>query len=597
MDFTERSDLQLLRASRGAHELTKRIDSWSKYLTADARQQRCIADDLLRRATELQESLLMLSRFQGASFRKMPTMKRVQRGREDDDAIICNGSEMRQVVRNRMFKFYNENISSTKSSRRLEKMKAPNLIAKLMGLEDFPTNDRIKEGRGKEKAIQVENKKLEDIFEIMRSVGVLKSETSLTTDSSNVPPIVIMRPQQFPRRERVDQNLTSQTSNLLLEEDDIGCVLSENLESSSVVRVEEEVFASQKQLKRAAAFKEKKKTDDRKQKEKKVLKAIGIKLEKRGAATSSSSQKRNFNFSMKPSAASSIRSAKEEKISLERKPVIKLSKIEDEQIKSGNLSSITKNDANSTCRSISGVDGLYRRQVEKEPTRSIMKDSIRKGHKVICEVMPKNYKMGRSLERIEVSMRKVYYKPCTKYEVEIKSHLKPLLLANQSFFNHVHELLGTNVRKPASTRTKFSTEQETVSDQLLLDSAKEMITRQTRDGKLSTHQIMRNGMRNQSAERCFGELVDEICNGIKKLESYSEFDDEYGVYKDGLDCICEKDLRCSDTMLNAIWDDGWDCWICMEAADEPFVDLVERIIFGLLLELAKDLLSSEKGNV
>ncbi|KAK8935150.1 hypothetical protein KSP39_PZI013551 [Platanthera zijinensis] len=451
--------------------------------------------------------------------------------------------EMRQVVRNKMLKFYNENVSSTKSSilsRRQEKMKAPNLIAKLMGLEDFPK----------------------------------------FSEKSNVPPIVIMRPQQFPYRERGDQNLISQTSDLLLEEDGSGCTLSENLEPSSVMRVEEEeeeplqklnkeASASQKQLKRAVVFKEKKKTGDakkngvneRKQTEKNALKSIRIKSEKRRAATNSSAQKRNLNFSMKPAPVSSISSTKKEKISLEKKQIRKLSEV--------------------------------------TSSKSSATDSIRKNHKVICEVMPKNYRMGRSLERFEESMRKAYYKPPIKYEVEIKSHLKPLLFTDQSFFNHVHELFGTNFRKPASSHANFSVEHETVNDQLLLDSAKEMITRQTRDGKLSTQQIMQNGTLNRTADRCFGELVDEICNGIKKLESYSEFDDDDDdyYYKDSLDCIVKKDLHCSETMLNAIWDDGWDCWICIEDADEPFVDLVEGILFGLLLELAKDLLSSEKGNV
>lgn len=620
MDFKERSDWQLLRVSRGAHELAKMVDSWSKSSNADPGHQKYIVNDLLRGTMELQESVLMLSRLQEDS-RRISMMKMMRRGGEEEDEVRphrlqehrfsadgCSTNcvqEMRQVVRNRMCKFNDENASSTEPlvvSKGLKKMKAPNLVARLMGLEDLPSpNDRMEVGE-EEKITR--HKNLDEIIETMRSIGALKSEKSISlgtnsvmmksgensSKKSSVPPIVIMRPQHLPYKEREEENLVSETYDLLLE-DDNGC-----MEPSSKMDEEfkKDAPSSQKQLKGAGFF-DKKKTDDakrievnrRKQGEKKVVKsngatknmdsASGIKYEKRQATTSFTAKKRKDNLSTTSASSDSIR----ERISAD-KPIRNLRKPGDKKLKDGKLSCQTENLEISRSRSISASDGLLK-LVQKEPTKPFLKDSTRKGHKMICEVMPRNFQT-RSLAKIERSIRKLHSKPTTKNAEEIKFHLKPLLLSSQSFCNLVHDLYGAPIFKPAFCHATFLEEQETVHDRLMLDSAKELIARKT-------HQMRQNRMRNRPACRSFSLLVDELSKGIEKLESFGEFElEDDGAFKDYLDAILEKDLHCKDAMLNAIWDD----WDCVEEAGEPVAEMVEQIVFGLLLEATKDLITSEK---
>lgn len=202
--------------------------------------------------------------------------------------------------------------------------------------------------------------------------------------------------------------------------------------------------------------------------------------------------------------------------------------------------------------------------------------------------MPRNYQTGRSLDMFEESIRKSCYKTPTKNTAEIKL-LKPLLLISQSLSNHMNALFGINAIKPALHHSTFSEDDEIAYDRLLLDSAKELMTRKSQEGKLSIHQMMQKITKNQLSGRSFNYLLEEISSGIKQLESYSELDDD-AYYEDSLVYILEKDLHCTEPMLNVIWDNGWTDWICVEEADKVVNEVSERIFFRLLLELVKDLI-------
>jgi len=68
--FTEEvhspSSFQVMEVSRGAQKLNQMIDSWSKGVIFDG-QSKDIAQDLLKGALDLQESLVMLGKSQEAS--------------------------------------------------------------------------------------------------------------------------------------------------------------------------------------------------------------------------------------------------------------------------------------------------------------------------------------------------------------------------------------------------------------------------------------------------------------------------------------------------------------------------------------------------
>ncbi|KAH6817101.1 hypothetical protein C2S51_000704 [Perilla frutescens var. frutescens] len=176
------SCFQMMEVSRGAERLNEVIGSLSNRPSIDA-PSKSIATDLLRGALDLQESLVMLGKLQEASNYIANSTKKHREKRPVDDG--CNEfkdfekprisadraskdcyDELREVIRESFARqnllskvdrkhsdlcvdlpssssshsslIYSHSSGCSPSSIRLEKMKGPNLIAKLMGLEGVP---------------------------------------------------------------------------------------------------------------------------------------------------------------------------------------------------------------------------------------------------------------------------------------------------------------------------------------------------------------------------------------------------------------------------------------------------------------------------
>uniref|UniRef100_A0A2N9IVJ8 DUF3741 domain-containing protein n=1 Tax=Fagus sylvatica TaxID=28930 RepID=A0A2N9IVJ8_FAGSY len=149
--FTEEvqspSSFQLMKVSRGAQKLNHMIDSWSNGVRVDG-QSKDIAKDLLKGALDLQDSLVMLGKLQEASLymarvRKKPDEK--SESRRIDEMGIKRTNSSTVGDQNFSMGFQKPRISADGSSRnhieelKKKKEKGPNLIAKLMGLEDLPS--------------------------------------------------------------------------------------------------------------------------------------------------------------------------------------------------------------------------------------------------------------------------------------------------------------------------------------------------------------------------------------------------------------------------------------------------------------------------
>ncbi|XP_039144135.1 uncharacterized protein LOC120281356 isoform X3 [Dioscorea cayenensis subsp. rotundata] len=178
----ENTELQLAQVSKGAQKLKEMIDSWSKVPNVN-RRSKDVARDLLRSAIVLQESLSMLAKLQEAS-KHMSKVKRNKVANEvefeeisssrrfsidgslhrlQEPRLSVDGSskgcadELRKIIGDSLFR---QNLLSrpsedemAQSSRSLrfnpddefkepflqtKKVKQPNLIAKLMGLDEVP---------------------------------------------------------------------------------------------------------------------------------------------------------------------------------------------------------------------------------------------------------------------------------------------------------------------------------------------------------------------------------------------------------------------------------------------------------------------------
>ncbi|CAA6671606.1 unnamed protein product [Spirodela intermedia] len=201
------------------------IDTWSKSPSFDGRAGDLSVDLLLKGALDLQESLLMLEklqrsselltqsrrRFQGCSFREEGPPAGGAGG-----AAVLTGSgrfgssrngveELRNVIRDNL---YRQNLLSGRSTKpppppsSPEKPRAPNLIARLMGLEEAPPSAAAEKPDRSRKGLQ-------DIIESMKVKGLLgaarNEETLLQSpalpylrripgDEEEEPPIVIIKP-------------------------------------------------------------------------------------------------------------------------------------------------------------------------------------------------------------------------------------------------------------------------------------------------------------------------------------------------------------------------------------------------------------------
>jgi len=284
------SSFQLMEVSRGVQKLNGMIDSWTKGVRFDG-QSKDIAQDLLKGALDLQESLIMLGKLQEASqfMAELETkqnekseMRRIdevgieriqssefghkkRRHSADGSSRDHHIEELRKVIRD---SFARQNllpnpttteemgylhlrdldsaseIPSTTSSQSLmvraydfgalqKKAKGPNLIAKLMGLDDLPSkplrtplqkhleSERIlnqrrhvfnivrPRGRKPHSNADPERRTLKKILETMKFKGLLKSNSVKelkpqyyhSNDSHSkqglideIPPIVLIKP-------------------------------------------------------------------------------------------------------------------------------------------------------------------------------------------------------------------------------------------------------------------------------------------------------------------------------------------------------------------------------------------------------------------
>ncbi|XP_072964606.1 uncharacterized protein [Typha angustifolia] len=325
MAFRDNNELQLLEVSMGAHNLTQMINSWSKAPNLDGLSKH-FAEDLLRGAMDLQESLVMLEKFQAASRSQSGMSKKgkqefmegiARKGIEEvfhevssGKRFVTNGhknrvqkqyvlvdepsrnsvEEMKKVIKESLnrqnllslssddekassslsLRYTTSNCSEAKScgastciSDQVKKTKVPNLIAKLMGLNEVSGDSHnvrkeeklrsvsspraifdIEMPKTRKLQLKEENsdpnkKALQDIIDTMHYKGLLKN--SLAEDhriqpyflenselehsgrkyrnDDKAPPIVIMKPTHSPYFEREEIHEDCLSDKILLKEE------------------------------------------------------------------------------------------------------------------------------------------------------------------------------------------------------------------------------------------------------------------------------------------------------------------------------------------------------------------------------------------
>lgn len=172
-------------------------------------------------------------------------------------------------------------------------------------------------------------------------------------------------------------------------------------------------------------------------------------------------------------------------------------------------------------------------------------------------------------------------------EVEIKDEINLLLLSDKSFLSRAVELIGIDVSGHLNNQCNRISKIEMKNHKLYLDAAGEQLALK----HLQQKNLCYTGLQGQkcisSTNFSLVELLRDISNGIRKLNGYSS-EDACGT-KDSLDMKLERDLSCTDTLINSVWDMGWQNLICMEETECFIRDAGEDILSLLIEEAAQDM--------
>lgn len=172
------------------------------------------------------------------------------------------------------------------------------------------------------------------------------------------------------------------------------------------------------------------------------------------------------------------------------------------------------------------------------------------------------------------------YRTPTK-EAEIKDQISLLLLSDKSFLSRAAELIGIDVYGDLNDQCNRISKVEMKNHKLYLDAAGEQLELKHCQQNSPCYTRLQGQKCRSSEYFSLEELLRDISNGIRNLNGYCS-EDARGS-KDNVDMKVERDLSCTDALINSVWDMGWQGLICMEETDFFVRDAGEEIL-SLLIE-------------
>ncbi|CAL9201448.1 unnamed protein product [Musa hybrid cultivar] len=280
-----------------------------------------------------------------------------------------------------------------------------------------------------------------------------------------------------------------------------------------------------------------------------------------------------------------------EKRTAAAKPARKMTKVKTPKQRDGQeMSPSCKTDDDASAINISPAAEPSKQR--KLSPKSSNNEKAGKDQKVIREVMPKTSKGGMVSGKAEAAAAKHVGNELisTTTRADKVEHLEALLLSCQSFLLHADEL--TLDAHTPTNHGKLDWDEVDKDAKLYLGCAEELIERKRQHAELSGHHPMSLTHRWSRTEHAsLDQIVGEISKGIGRLAKYSEADDDV-TYRDSLYVRLERDLRCKDKLMNAMWDVGWRNGICMEEAYNVVSKVEEHIVSALVEKVAMELVDA-----
>ncbi|KAG6524094.1 uncharacterized protein LOC122045714 [Zingiber officinale] len=239
---------------------------------------------------------------------------------------------------------------------------------------------------------------------------------------------------------------------------------------------------------------------------------------------------------------------------------------------------------NDILKAVCGSNGsILVEQMNKEKKSSnSAADNLNKDPEIFAEAIPKTN------QDIQISKLKeiVELPDCKKVGVEstVGDELKSVLLSSHSFLSCVKKLFGVDASRSINYQKESASMDRKIHSKLYLDVSEELMARKYLQLKNTFHPLMQAQSWGRIIYFSIDKLVEEINKEISKLASYSELQ-SIDACEGSLYISLERELMSKDTIINSVWDIGWDCWICFEEADQV-VDEVSKQIFSRLIEEA-----------
>ncbi|KAJ8751081.1 hypothetical protein K2173_016262 [Erythroxylum novogranatense] len=161
------------------------------------------------------------------------------------------------------------------------------------------------------------------------------------------------------------------------------------------------------------------------------------------------------------------------------------------------------------------------------------------------------------------------------------SHLKDLLLNNPSFLTQAAEPFHLNLGCPEVIPTTAVSESGETEMKLYLDYANEFSGRRSLQDSVTRHPLLPSYVGGVRSSLTQHQLLDEICEGVETLESYSDPDGN-NPHSDDLFAILDGDIWCKE-VFSRTWDLGWRNQFSATQSEICVIDL-EKLLVGELIE-------------
>ncbi|XP_019191918.1 PREDICTED: uncharacterized protein LOC109186411 isoform X2 [Ipomoea nil] len=168
--------------------------------------------------------------------------------------------------------------------------------------------------------------------------------------------------------------------------------------------------------------------------------------------------------------------------------------------------------------------------------------------------------------------------------IESKSCTRSLLLSSASFLSQAEELFGTDAWQPgaASSFKHDCSQNGTVETKLLLDCACELLSNKKAQCTLSFDPL---SVRRSGDGVSLDMLVSEICEVIEGLRSYEDPAGALGV--DTLCSLTRKDQWCKG-VVSGTWDLGWSKGFSSDEVEKIIGEIEKQVLCGMIEDTVAD---------